>query len=265
MASELAKTYDFRSTESRIYEFWEKNGYFSPSNDPRKPGFDPAIKPFVISIPPPNITGELHLGHALFVAMEDMMIRYHRMKGIPTLWVPGTDHASIATQLLVEQMINAEGITREQLGREKFLERCWEWKEKYGGIITRQIRRLGASCDWSRERFTLDAGLSQAVRQAFVRLYDKGLIYRGKRLINWAPLLKTAVSDLEVEYSEEPGILYYFKYMLADSPDEYIPVATTRPETILGDTAVAVHPEDDRYKKFIGRKVLVPSLKRAIP
>jgi valyl-tRNA synthetase len=261
----LPKAYDFQSTEPRIYEMWEKGGYFQPSNDPRKPDFDPARKPFVISIPPPNVTGELHLGHVMFVAMEDLMIRYHRMKGYPTLWVPGTDHAGIATQLQVEKALAREGLTREQLGREAFLKRMWEWKEKYGSIITTQIRRIGASCDWTRERFTLDEGLSRAVREAFVRLYEKGLIYRGLRLVNWSPGLKTAVSDLEVEYSEEPGTLYYFKYMLADGSGEYIPVATTRPETILGDTAVAVHPEDARYQKYVGRKVVVPILGREIP
>jgi valyl-tRNA synthetase len=262
---ELPKTYDPRSTEERVYDWWERNGYFSPSNDPNKPGFDPGIKPFVISIPPPNVTGELHQGHAMFVAVEDLMIRYHRMKGIPTLWVPGSDHAGIATQLQVEKLLAKEGLTREAIGREEFLRRTWAWKEKYGGIITRQIRRLGASCDWTRERFTLDEGLSRAVREAFVRLHEKGLIYRGPRLINWSPGLKTAVSDLEVEYSEEMGTLYYFKYQLADNTDEYIVVATTRPETILGDTAVAVHPDDDRYQHFVGRQVIVPILGRLIP
>ena len=261
----LPKAYDFQATEQRIYEWWEKNGYFKPSNDPSRPGFDPSKKPYVISIPPPNVTGELHLGHAMFVSMEDLMIRYQRMKGVPTLWVPGADHAGIATQLQVEKSLAKEGLRREEIGREEFLRRTWAWKEKYGGMITRQIRRLGASCDWSRERFTLDEGLSKAVREAFVRLYEKGLIYRGPRLINWSPGLKTAVSDLEVEYSEEPGLLYYFKYVLADKPDEYIPVATTRPETILGDTAVAVHPEDGRYQQYIGRKVVVPILGREIP
>ena len=262
---QLPKTYDFKSTEPRIYEMWEKGGYFRPSNDPNKPGFDPTKKPFVISIPPPNVTGELHIGHVMFVAMEDLMIRYHRMKGIPTLWVPGTDHAGIATQLQVEKdLLRTEEVTREELGREKFVERVWSWKAKYHSIITSQIRQIGASCDWERERFTLDDGLSKAVREAFVRLYEKGLVYRGPRLINWSPGLKTAVSDLEVEYSEEPGKLYYFKYMLVGS-DEYIPVATTRPETILADTAVAVHPEDERFKKFVGRKVVVPMLKREIP
>ncbi len=261
----LPKAYDFHDTEKRIYDWWEKSGYFKPSNDPRKAGFDPAKPNFVISIPPPNVTGELHLGHAMFVSMEDLMIRYHRMKGFSTLWVPGSDHAGIATQLQVEKALSKEGLTREQVGRDEFLRRTWEWKEKYGGIITGQIRRLGASCDWERERFTLDAGLSRAVREAFVRLFDKGLIYRGPRLINWSPGLRTAVSDLEVEYSEEPGTLYFFKYVLADNPQEYLPVATTRPETILGDAAVAVHPEDERYQKFLGREVIVPILGRRIP
>jgi valyl-tRNA synthetase len=261
----LSKTYDFKTSEDRIYQWWQEQGYFRPGNDPNEPGFDPTIRPYVISIPPPNITGELHLGSALFVSLEDLMIRYHRMKGIPTLWVPGSDHAGIATQLQLEKALLLEGLSREQIGREEFVKRTWSWKEKYGGIITGQIRRLGASCDWKRERFTLDAGLSSAVREAFVRLYEKGLIYRGPRLINWSPGLKTAVSDLEVEYSEEPGKLYYFKYMLAGSADEFIPVATTRPETILGDTALAVHPDDPRYQKYVGRKVTVPILGREIP
>jgi valyl-tRNA synthetase len=263
-AYELPKTYDFQSTEQRIYAMWEQKGYFQPHNDPNKPDFDPSVKPFVISIPPPNVTGELHLGHAMFVSVEDLMVRYHRMKGYSTLWVPGTDHAGIATQLMVERQLIKEGTSREAVGREEFLRRTWAWKEEKGGKITNQIRRLGASCDWTRERFTMDEGLSVAVREAFVRLYERGLIYRGPRLINWSPGLKTAVSDLEVEYSEEPGKLYYFKYMLSGAED-YIPVATTRPETILGDTAVAVHPEDERYQGFIGKKVIVPILGREIP
>ena len=270
---ELPKAYDFKATESRIYAMWEAGGFFQPHNDPNKPGFDPNVEPFVITIPPPNVTGELHLGHAMFVSVEDLMIRYHRMKGYSTLWVPGTDHAGIATQLMVERdLLQKEEVTREELGRDEFVKRTWEWKRKYGSIITTQIRRLGASCDWSRERFTLDDGLSRAVREAFVRLYEKGLIYRGPRLINWSPGLKTAVSDLEVEYSEEEATLYYFKYMLASrggrpsaSTDEFIPVATIRPETILGDTAVAVHPDDERYKQFIGKTVIVPILNREIP
>ncbi len=271
---ELPKAYDFKSTEPRIYAMWEAGGFFKPHNDPNQPNFDPTVKPFVISIPPPNVTGELHLGHAMFVSMEDLMIRYHRMKGYSTLWVPGSDHAGIATQLMVERdLLKTEEITREELGREKFVARTWEWKKKYGGMIYNQIRRLGASCDWDRERFTLDEGLSRAVREAFVRLYEKGLIYRGPRLINWSPGLKTAVSDLEVEYSEEEAKLYYFKYMLAGmggsrsahTDGEFIPVATIRPETILGDTAVAVHPDDERYKKYIGKTVIVPMLGREIP
>jgi len=262
---EVPKAYDHKSTEERIYHWWEQHGFFKPDNDPNKPGFDPDRKPYVISIPPPNITGELHLGSALFVSLEDLMIRYHRMKGEPALWVPGSDHAGIATQMQIEKALRLEGLSREEIGREEFSKRTWAWKEKYGGIITSQIRRLGASCDWKRERFTLDAGLSIAVREAFVRLYEKGLIYRGPRLINWSPGLKTAVSDLEVEYSEEPGKLFFFKYMLADSKDDYVPVATTRPETILGDSAVAVHPDDERYQRYIGRKVIVPILGRVIP
>ncbi len=264
MANELPKTYDFNETEARLYQMWWDAGYFEPWNDPNQPDFDPEIEPFVISIPPANVTGSLHLGHALFVSLEDLMIRYHRMKGEPTLWVPGVDHAGIATQLQVEKLLLDEGTSRRELGREKFLERVWAWKEKYGGIITQQIRRLGASCDWSRERFTLDEGLSDAVREAFVRLYEKGWIYRGPRMINWSPGLQTAVSDLEVEYSQEPGKLYYFRYRIAGS-DEYIPVATTRPETILGDSAVAVHPEDARFMNLVGKKAVVPILGREIP
>ncbi len=263
---ELAKAYDFKATEERLYDWWEKQGYFKPINDPNESGHDPDIKTFVITIPPPNVTGELHLGHAMFVSMEDLMIRYHRMLGESTLWVPGSDHAGIATQLQVEkEILRTEEITREELGREEFLKRTWAWKQKYGDIIFKQIRRLGASCDWDRTRFTLDDGLSVAVREAFVRLYEKGLIYRGPRMINWSPGLKTAVSDLEVEYSEEPGILYFFKYMLADGSGEFIPVATTRPETILADSAVAVHPEDSRYQHLVGKMVLVPILGRKIP
>jgi valyl-tRNA synthetase len=266
MNKELPKTYNFKDTEERIYKMWEEGGYFKPSNDPNEPGHDPTRNPYVISIPPPNVTGKLHLGHAMFVSMEDLMIRYHRMLGIPTLWVPGSDHAGIATQLQVERALREEGTSHEEIGREKFLERTWAWKYEYGGHITNQIRRLGASCDWDRERFTLDEGLSRAVREAFVRLYEKGLVYRGPRLINWSPGLKTAVSDLEVDYSEEEGKLYYFKYGIAGgSEDDFIPVATTRPETILGDTAVAVHPTDERFQKYVGKMALVPILGREIP
>ncbi len=260
----LPKTYDFKSTETRLYKFWEEKGYFKPTNDPNLPGHDPSIKPYVISIPPPNVTGILHLGHVMFVTLEDLMIRHQRMKGVPTLWVPGTDHAGIATQLVVETKLKEEGTSREEVGRNTFLEETWEWKETHGGVIVEQIRRLGASCDWDRERFTLDEGLSRAVREAFVHLYEKGMIYRGPRLVNWSPTLQTAVSDLEVEHSEEQGKLYYFKYQLANDPEHFIPVATTRPETILADTAVAVHPDDERYRDFIGSMVLVPILGREI-
>lgn len=256
--TDLPKAYDFKSTEQRLYAWWEKSGYFKPKIDKSK-------KPFVISIPPPNVTGELHLGHAMFVAVEDLMIRYHRMKGDPTLWVPGSDHAGIATQLQVEKMLlKEEEVTREELGREEFVKRVWLWKEKYGSMIYNQVRRLGASCDWDRVRFTLDDGLSKAVRHAFVSLYKKGLIYRGTYLVNWSPGLKTAVSDVEVEYNEEEGVWYYFKYKFKDS-DDFIPVATTRPESILGDTAVAVHPEDPRYRDHVGKTVIVPILNREIP
>ncbi len=262
---ELAKAYEFKDVEHKLYQWWQESDYFSPWNEPQNQDFDPGIEPYVLSIPPANVTGGLHLGHVMFVAMEDLMVRHQRMLGIPTLWIPGTDHAGIATQLQVEKMLALQGRSREEMGREKFEEEVWLWKEKYGSQITNQIRRLGASCDWKRERFTLDDGLSEAVREAFVRLYEKGLIYRGPRMTNWSPGLRTAVSDLEVEYVEEPGLLYFFKYRLADNPEDFIPVATTRPETILGDTAVAVHPEDERYQKYIGRTVLVPILDREIP
>ena len=263
--TELPKAYDFKEYEEKIYQVWEEKGYFKPINDPNLPGHDPNIQPFVIVIPPPNVTGALHLGHPMFVTTEDIMIRYHRMKGEPTLWVPGTDHAGIATQLQVENLLRKEDTTREAIGREAFEKRVWKWKEKYGGEIIHQLRRMGASCDWDRERFTLDEGLSKAVREAFVQLYEKGLVYQGPRMINWSPGLQTAVSDLEVEYSEEQGKLYYFKYMLADGSGDFLPVATTRPETIPGDTGVAVHPDDPRYARFIGKEVLVPILGRKIP
>lgn len=256
MSREMPKTFDFAEAEPRLYEWWEQHGWF-------KPEVHPDAEPFVISIPPPNVTGALHNGHAMFVSLEDLMIRYERMRGRAALWVPGTDHAGIATQLQVENMLREEGTSRQEVGREEFLRRTWEWKNKYGRRIVEQLRRLGAGCDWDRERFTLDEGLSRAVREAFVTLWEQGLIYRGPRLINWSPGLQTAVSDLEVEREEEDGFLYYFHYPLEGGGS--IPVATTRPETILGDTAVAVHPEDERYRHFIGRRALVPMLNRPIP
>jgi valyl-tRNA synthetase len=255
---EMPKTYDFESTEQRLYRWWEESGWFKPEIA------GPDAEPYVISIPPPNVTGALHQGHALFVSLEDLMIRHARMTGRAALWVPGSDHAGIATQLQVERLLESEGTSREAVGREEFLRRTWEWKQKYGSRITEQLRRLGASCDWDRERFTLDEGLSRAVREAFVRWYEQGMIYRGTYMINWSPGLQTAVSDLEVDREEEEGTLYYFNYPLKDS-DETLPVATTRPETILGDTAVAVHPEDERYRAFVGRTALVPMLNREIP
>ena len=253
----MPKNFDFAEAEGRLYDWWEREGWFRPEVAPAD------AEPFVISIPPPNVTGALHIGHALFVSLEDLMIRHARMKGKAALWVPGSDHAGIATQLQVEKLLAQEGRTREEVGREAFLERIWAYKERYGGEILNQLRRMGASCDWERERFTLDDGLSTAVRDVFIELHEQGLIYRGPRLVNWSPGLQTAVSDLEVEHAEEPGKMYHFRYPLQGGG--HIPVATTRPETILGDTAVAVHPEDERYRHLIGRTALVPMLERKIP
>lgn len=255
--TQMPKNFDYTEAEARLYSWWESQGYFKPECAA------PDAEAFVISMPPPNVTGALHIGHALFSTLEDLMIRYERMRGKAALWVPGTDHASIATQLQVEKLLIDEGTTREEVGREVFLERAWEWKQKYGGVIIQQLRRLGASCDWDRERFTMDDGLSDAVNEVFIRLYEQGLIYRGPRLVNWSPGLQTAVSDLEVEREEEIGKLYFFRYPVEGG--DFLPVATTRPETILGDTAVAVHPEDERYRHLIGRKAFVPILNREIP
>ena len=256
-AAPMPKTFDFAEAESRLYAWWEEQGWFKPE----AAGAD--AEPFVISMPPPNVTGRLHIGHALFTAIEDLMIRYERMRGKAALWAPGTDHAGIATQLQVEKMLRAQGTSREEVGYEEFLYLAWQWKEEKGGEITRQLRRLGASCDWERERFTLDAGLSHAVLQAFITLWEQGLVYRGPRLVNWSPGLRTAVSDLEVETAEEQVPLYYFKYPVEDGG--HLPVATTRPETILGDAAVAVHPEDERYRHLIGKRASVPIVGRKIP
>ena len=255
--SNMPRNFDFAEAEPRLYEWWERQGWFKPE----VAGED--AEPFVISMPPPNVTGSLHLGHALFGALEDLMVRYQRMCGKAALWVPGTDHAGIATQLQVEKMLRDEGASREEVGYEEFLHRTWQWKDEYGGAIIQQLRRLGASCDWDRERFTLDDGLSEAVQQAFLTLWEQGLIYRGPRLVNWSPGLQTAVSDLEVETSEEQVTLYYFKYPV--DGDRHLPVATTRPETILGDTAVAVNPADERYRHLIGKIAYVPVLGREIP
>lgn len=253
----MQKTYDPQGMEQEIYQKWEESGAFIPKIDKTK-------KPFTISMPPPNITGELHMGHALTYTLPDVLIRYHRMKGDPTLWVPGTDHASIATEVKIVEQMAKEGLTKEDVGREAFLERAWKWKEVYGGRITTQLRRLGASCDWTRERFTMDEGCSKAVREVFVRLYEQGLIYRGDRIINWCPDCMTALSDAEIEYEEQPTHIWYIHYPTADG-GEGVTVATTRPETMLGDTGVAVNPEDERYKHLMGKKVILPLVNREIP
>ena len=254
---EMSKTYDPKEFEKRIYEEWERGGYFKAEPNPDK-------VPFTIVIPPPNVTGQLHIGHALDESIQDSIIRFKRMQGYEALWLPGTDHASIATEMKVVELLKGEGHTKEEVGREKFLERAWEWKEKYGGRIVEQLKRLGASCDWSRLAFTMDEKCSKAVKEVFVNLYDKGLIYQGKRIINWCPTCKTALSDAEVEYSEEPSFLWHIKYFFKDS-DEYLVVATTRPETLLGDTAVAVNPKDERYKGLIGKTLILPIVNREIP
>ena len=255
---EMPKAYEPGKVEQKWYNFWLEKGYFAPKIDPKK-------KPFVIIMPPPNVTGELHVGHALTATLEDIMVRWHRMRGDPTLWLPGVDHAGIAAQVVVEQLLAEERLTRHRLGRDKFLERMRQWAEKCRKTIARQHQRLGASCDWSREKFTLDEGPSRAVRTAFVRLYNKGLIYRGERIINWCPRCATALSDLEVDHKDIQGHLYYVRYPLAEGNKEFITVATTRPETILGDTAVAVNPNDERFKAMLGKKVILPAVNRVIP
>ena len=257
MHGDMPKAYEPAKVEQKWYKFWLEKGYFTPKIDPKK-------KPFVIIMPPPNVTGELHIGHALTATLEDIMVRWHRMRGEPTLWLPGVDHAGIATQVVVEQMLAKEGLGRHQLGREKTRERIKQWAESRRRTITEQHQRLGASCDWSRERYTLDEGPSRAVRTAFVRLYNKGLIYRGERIINWCPRCATALSDLEVDHRDIQGNLYYVKYPLAEAKG-FITVATTRPETILGDTAIAVNPKDKRFKAMLNKKVILPAVKRVIP
>ena len=253
----MDNNFNYQKREGEIYKNWEEKGYF-------KCEIREGEKPFVISMPPPNVTSKLHIGHALVDAIQDVFIRYHRLKGEPTLWIPGTDHASIATEVKVVEKLKKEGKTKAQLGREGFLKEAWAWKEKYGGEITQQIRKLGCSCDWSRERFTMDEGCSNAVLEVFERLYNKGLIYKGKRIVNWCPSCKTPISDTEVEYEEVPSSLWYIKYPLENS-DEYLTVATTRPETMLGDTAVAVAPDDERYKKYVGKRVYLPIVGKYIP
>ena len=257
MAKELAKQYDPAEVEDRIYQSWLDGKYFHAKLDEHK-------KPYTIVIPPPNITGQLHMGHALDETLQDILIRFRRMQGYDTLWLPGTDHASIATEAKIVEAMKKEGLTKEEIGRDKFLERAWAWKEQYGGRIVSQLKKLGSSCDWDRERFTLDEGCSRAVREVFVRLYEKGLIYRGERIINWCPHCKTSISDAEVEFEEKEGSFWHLRYPLSDGTG-YIELATTRPETMLGDTAVAVHPDDERYKALVGKTVILPLVNKEIP
>src|SRR5215831_18137389 len=257
MSEQLDKTYNPAAVEEALYARWEKAGAFAAHPESR-------AKPYTIMMPPPNVTGSLHMGHALTFTLQDILIRYHRMKGLDALWQPGTDHAGIATQMVVERQIELEQTNRHKLGRAKFVERVWQWKEESGGAITRQLRRLGASVDWSRERFTMDEGLSAAVLKVFVELYRKGLIYRDKRLVNWDPKLNTAISDLEVEQREVKGQLWHLKYPIEGS-DQFIVVATTRPETMLGDTGIAVHPTDARWAGLVGKHAILPLVGRRIP
>ena len=257
MAKELAKVYDPNEVEDRTYKFWIDGNFFHAEPNTDKP-------PYTIVIPPPNITGQLHMGHALDETLQDILIRYKRMQGFETLWMPGTDHASIATEAKIVEAMRAEGLTKADLGREKFLERAWKWKEQYGGRIISQLKKLGASCDWERERFTLDEGCSKAVKEVFVALYEKKLIYRGERIINWCPHCKTSISDAEVTYAEHQGSFWHLRYPIAGT-DRFIELATTRPETMLGDTAVAVHPDDKRYKDLIGKNVILPLIDKEIP
>ena len=259
MRKELPKVYEPQEVESRIYDMWEKNGCFKGHRDPDK-------KPFTIVMPPPNVTGQLHMGHAMDSTLQDILIRFKRMQGYAALWVPGTDHAGIATQIKVEEELRKnEGLSRYDLGREKFLERVWDWKTKYGGRIVEQQKKLGASCDWDRARFTMDEGLSKAVRHVFVSLYKKGLIYKGSRIINWCPNCVTALSDAEVEYQDKPGSFWHIRYPIQGEEGRYVIVATTRPETMLGDTGVAVNPNDERYKDIVGKKCILPLVGREMP
>ena len=254
----LDKQYNPSKIEGEIYEKWEKGGYFKPEIN--KDG-----KPFTIIMPPPNITGKLHIGHAFDDTLQDILIRYKRMKGYAALWLPGEDHASIATEVKVVDKIKEEtGKTKQDLGREAFLEEAWDWAKTYRKEIAKQVRKLGASCDWSRERFTMDEGVSDAVKETFVRLYEKGLIYRGNRIINWCPCCGTALSDAEVEYEEQKGHLWHIKYPIKDS-DEYVVIATTRPETMLGDSAVAINPNDERYTHLKGKTLILPLVNKEIP
>ncbi len=258
MSKELSKTYDPKDIEDRLYHKWEENGYFHAEADRSK-------KPFTIVMPPPNITGQLHMGHALDNTMQDILIRYKRMQGYNALWQPGTDHASIATEVKVIESLKAQGIDKADLGREGFLEKCWDWKEEYGGRIIKQLKKLGSSADWERERFTMDEGCSHAVNDVFIKLFDKGWIYKGSRIVNWCPVCKTSISDAEVEHEEQDGFFWHINYPVVGEEGRFVEIATTRPETLFGDTAVAVNPEDDRYKDIIGKMLVLPTTGREIP
>ena len=257
MRKELGKLYEPKEVEDKIYQYWLENDCFKATIDPDK-------KPYTIVIPPPNITGQLHMGHALDNTLQDILIRYKRMSGYATLWLPGTDHASIATEAKIVEAMRKEGITKDDIGREGFLKRAWEWKDKYGSRIISQLKKMGSSCDWSRERFTLDEGCSKAVKEVFCKYYDKGLIYRGERIINWCPHCLTSISNAEVEYEDQAGHFWHLRYPLTDGSG-WLQLATTRPETLLGDTAVAVNPKDERYKEYIGKTVTLPLVGREIP
>ena len=257
-SQKLEGKYNPKDFEEKLYQEWEEKGYFKPSMDEKR-------KPYCIMMPPPNVTGRLHMGHALDDTIQDVLIRTKRMQGYDTLWVPGSDHAAISTEMKVVQKLKAEGKTKQELGREKYLDEAWAWTHEYGGIIQKQQRKLGCSCDWERNRFTLDEGMSDAVLEQFVKLYEKGLIYRGTRMVNYCPSCKTTISDAEVEYKEEPSHLWHIKYSIVGEPGKYVEVATTRPETMLGDTAVAVHPDDERYKNIVGKKCMLPLMNKEIP
>ena len=258
LAKELAKTYHPAGLEERLYKKWEENGYFHGEVDRSK-------KPFTIVMPPPNVTGQLHMGHAFDSTLQDILIRYKKMQGYNTLWQPGTDHASIATEVRVIQSLKEQGIDKNDLGREGFLEKAWEWKEEYGGRIIRQLKKIGSAADWDRERFTMDEGCSKAVEEVFVRLYKKGYIYKGNRIINWCPVCKTSISDAEVEHVDQKGHFWHIRYPVAGEEGRFVEIATTRPETMFGDTAVAVNPNDERYQDIIGKTLILPIVNREIP
>ena len=257
-SKELAKTYDPKGIEGRLYKKWEDNGYFHAEVDRSK-------KPFTIVMPPPNITGQLHMGHALDNTMQDILIRYKRMQGYNALWQPGTDHASIATEVKVIENLKKQGIDKHDLGREGFLEKCYEWKDEYGSRIINQLKKMGSSADWQRERFTMDKGCSDAVLEVFVKLYEKGLIYKGSRIVNWCPVCKTSISDAEVEHEEQDGFFWHINYPVVGEEGRFVEIATTRPETLFGDTAVAVNPDDERYKDIVGKMLKLPMTDREIP